>query len=492
MMLLSIIVLSLALPFFNIHALSWGENALGEQLKGIIEVGELTIVGTGENAVGKQTLGHDTNFNWWTILSYLYMLGVLATIIVKLVQLILLHRNIHSGVLWTDIKGGVKIYCHIKDIAPFSWFRTIVISEEDYNNNAKEILRHELGHIEHYHSLDILLVNVLEVIQWCNPLSWILASSLRDVHEYEADDAVLQSGVNAHQYQSLLIKKAVGSSSYAFANSFNHSLLKKRITMMLRKDSNPWMRSKALYILPVAVIALSAFATPEFNKKVETIAQDQTVYSDKVNETSKTKQVFVMENVALEKDIEEELIENILASAETNTDITENIDEDANISDKKMTVVSDSTKIKKEEVFETVDKMPEYPGGGPALMQYIAQNIRYPKKAQELGLMGRLIVQFEIHKDGGVHNIVPITLKGFKGNSADEITDAIVADTKKKWTLENRVMTTEEEAGIREGYKAIIEEGVRVVRDMPTWTPGEHKGKKVNVKFTIPMTFRLQ
>ena len=492
MILLSIIVLSLALPFFDIHVLTWGENGLGEQLKGVIEVGELTLVDTGEYIVGKQTLDHDTGFNWWTILSCLYIIGVIVTIIVKLIQLILLNRDIHSGVLWTDIRDGVKIYCHIKDIAPFSWFNTIVISETDYNNNAKEILCHEFGHIEHYHSLDILLVNVLEIVQWCNPLSWILAGSLRDVHEYEADDAVLQSGVSAYQYQLLLIKKAVGSSSYAFANSFNHSLLKKRITMMLRKDSNPWMKSKALYILPVAAIALSAFATPELTKQFERITQDHTVNSDKVNETSKIKQVFVKVNGAVDSDIVENLIDNKATSIETNSTLTENIDASANVSEKVMQTVSDSTKIKPEEVLDEVEKMPEFPGGTLALMQYISQNIRYPKKAQEMGLMGRLIVQFEIHKDGGIHNIKPVELNKFRGHSASEIVDNILADTKKKWALENKVMTAEEEEGIREGYHAIIEEGVLVVRKMPSWTPGENKGKKVNVKFTIPISFRLQ
>ena len=72
---------------------------------------------------------------------------------------------------------------------------------------------------------------------WMNPLVWLMESSFRDVHEYEADDAVLRSGVNASQYLLLLVKKAVGSSSYALANSFNHSLLKNRITMMLKKKS---------------------------------------------------------------------------------------------------------------------------------------------------------------------------------------------------------------------------------------------------------------
>ena len=129
---------------------------------------------------------------------------MIITALWKLVQIFLLYRTIHSCVLWKDRQNGITIYCHAQDIAPFSWFNTIVISENDYQNNANEILCHEIGHIRHYHSLDILLVNIIETIQWWNPLSWILASSLRDVHEYEADDEVLTSGVNIKQYQMLL------------------------------------------------------------------------------------------------------------------------------------------------------------------------------------------------------------------------------------------------------------------------------------------------
>ena len=174
------------------------------------------------------------SINWINVMLYIYFIGMITTALWKLVQICLLYRTIHSCVLWKDKQNGITIYCHAQDIAPFSWLNTIVISENDYQNNAKEILCHEIGHIRHYHSLDILLMNIIETIQWWNPLSWILASSLRDVHEFEADNEVRRSGVNIQEYQMLLIRKAVGSSSYAFANGFNHSLLKKRILELRR------------------------------------------------------------------------------------------------------------------------------------------------------------------------------------------------------------------------------------------------------------------
>ena len=99
----------------------------------------------------------------------------------------------------------------------------------------------------------------------------MLSTSLRDVHEYEADNYVLRQGVSMYEYQSLLLKTAVGSSSYAFANSFNHSLTKKRITMMKEQKTSPWMRCKSLYILPLSLVALCAFATPEATASLEKI-----------------------------------------------------------------------------------------------------------------------------------------------------------------------------------------------------------------------------
>ena len=108
--------------------------------------------------------------------------------------------------------------------------------------------------------------------QWFNPGAWLLKQELQNIHEYEADETVINEGVNAKEYQLLLIKKAVGTRLYSMANSFNHSKLKKRITMMLKEKSNPWARLKYLYVLPLAAIAVTAFARPEISEKMEEIS----------------------------------------------------------------------------------------------------------------------------------------------------------------------------------------------------------------------------
>ena len=166
----------------------------------------------------------------------------------------------------------VRLVVHDRDIAPFSWMRYIVLSRKDLEENGREILIHELAHIRNRHSWDLLLADLCIFVQWFNPAAWLLKQELQTLHEYEADETVLREGVDARKYQMLLIKKAVGTRLYSMANSFNHSKLKKRITMMLKEKSSPWARMKYLYVLPVAAITLTAFARPEISNELNEIS----------------------------------------------------------------------------------------------------------------------------------------------------------------------------------------------------------------------------
>ena len=444
-LLISIMLLSLVLPLCDFHALSIENNPIQDGMTTII-LPTVTIGAAEEMPVSD-------SINWINVMLYIYIIGMITTALWKLVQICLLYRTIHSCVLWKDRQNGITIYCHAQDIAPFSWFKTIVISENDYQNNAKEILCHEIGHIRHYHSLDILLVNIIETIQWWNPLSWILASSLRDVHEYEADDEVLTSGVNIKQYQMLLIRKAVGSSSYAFANSFNHSLLKKRITMMLKSKSNPWMRTKALYIIPVATIALSVFATPELNNRVSTISEAaQTTIEGKGTNNSAISQVSEPEIVATKQKT------SVIANDDKEKVLYQ--DRMAEIIKRKMQMQKASAEASNDNhkgmVFNVVEVMPEYPGGMKELMNYLGKSLKYPEKAKDAA--ARVIVTFVVEDDGNISNIKTVYFK-----SENEISE--------------------------EAKNALIEESERVVSNMPNWTPGKQNGENVAVNFTLPITY---
>ena len=231
--------------------------------------------------------------SWVQVVLLVYLAGILFLACRNIYSLICLFRLIHSG-KHEKLEKGVTLVVHNQEIAPFSWMKYIVISRKDLEENGREILIHEMAHIHHRHSVDLLVADICIFFQWFNPGAWLLKQELQNVHEYEADETVINEGVNAKEYQLLLIKKAVGTRLYSMANSFNHSKLKKRITMMLKEKSNPWARLKYLYVLPLAAIAVTAFARPEISEKVEEIS------AVKVNDLAEIVETKSEENVVKE------------------------------------------------------------------------------------------------------------------------------------------------------------------------------------------------
>ena len=201
----------------------------------------------------------------------IYVAGVAFFLCREVWSLFSLRRMIRGG-RHVSTDGGVKVVVVSGDVSPFSWMGNIVISEKDYADSPEYILVHERAHVAARHSVDILLCDLLIVFQWFNPAAWLLKAELQCVHEYEADSRVLSSGVNAADYQLLLIRKAVGDKLFSMANNLNQSSLKKRITMMLKEKSSPWARMKYLYVLPVAAITLTAFARPEISNELNEIS----------------------------------------------------------------------------------------------------------------------------------------------------------------------------------------------------------------------------
>ena len=519
MVLLSIMLLSLVLPFIDIHSWAWQSSPLQEPVQGFIEVGSPFILATGS---GGSPVTHavasnaDTlTINWWWIATALYAIGMLATLLFKLAQMIILYKTIRRGVLWKyKTAEGVTIYCHTGNIAPFSWMRSIVISEEDFECNETAILSHEMGHIRHWHSLDILLANVCQIVQWANPMAWLLASSLRDIHEYEADDAVLQAGIDATQYQNLLIKKAVGSSSYAFANSFNHSLLKKRITMMLNKKSNPWMRTKALYLIPVGVVALSAFATPVLTNHVSpaTVVADQASNGDKVTAIPTNEEIAEAQTVevaqqstttpkAIQEDTvhyagQAEYTETTASTDNTNTTDNANTSDNTEVGDTDNAEVDDTDNA----IFLFVDDHPTYKEGQEALIRELSQSLRYPAIAKEHGVSGRVMVQFVVEKDGTCSNIAVLdkpdgikskatVTKDMKIEASIHVKSSSKTSTDAETQKQEKTITEEEFLASK---KSLEDEAKRMVGlTSGKWNPGKHKGEVVRVRLTFPITFKL-
>lgn len=195
-----------------------------------------------------------------------------------------MYKIIHKGEE-THLDKGIHLFITKESITPFSWMKYIVVSQKDMNESGREILAHETAHIRNNHSIDLLIAEICILLHWFNPASWLIKQELQNIHEYEADESVIQQGIDAKKYQLLLIKKAVGSQRFnSMANSFNHSSLKKRITMMLKRKSNPWARLKYLFVLPLAAFTIAAFARPEISRELEKIS------IVKINETLSTKQ----------------------------------------------------------------------------------------------------------------------------------------------------------------------------------------------------------
>ena len=202
-------------------------------------------------------------FDWGVLLGIIDFAGLYAKMGWNVCNIVRVVRMTRRGQRIPRGNGSVLVLSD-RIRAPFSWMRYVVMSEEDYACGGGTILVHEQAHQRLGHSWDLLLVDLLGCLQWFNPAMWLLRVELRAVHEYEADEQVLRCGVDAKDYQMLLIKKAVGGRWYSIANSLNHSNLKNRITMMLRKRSSRWARAKALYVLPLACLALGAFAQTSY------------------------------------------------------------------------------------------------------------------------------------------------------------------------------------------------------------------------------------
>lgn len=468
---------------------------------------------------------------WPLVLLAVYGVGVLFFLGRNLLSLIRLGQLL-QGTRREDIHRYVAdaprilLFVYERGIAPFSWMRCIVIARKDLEEDGRPILLHELAHIRCGHSWDLLLADLCCFVQWFNPAAWILKQELQAVHEYEADEAVLRAGVNAREYQLLLIKKAVGTRLYSMANSLNHSKLKKRITMMQRRKSNPWARAKLLYVLPLAAVAVAAFARPEV--------------SGVSNQLSDAK---VTDLAAIVK------AESVKSAVEPQDSVK----------------YQWKTGWKVKGIVPRLESynVPEFPGGEEAQRKFLAENLRYPQEAREQGIEGKVVVKFTLSDETGevqnprvVRSVHPAldaealrlvkamprwTVAGdpdkgklksveiempieFKldGQPLSKVYDKVnelpqfpggnhalfqfIKDNQrypqiaKENGIQGRVILqfVVDETGkvsdpkvLRSVDPSLDAEAIRIVKAMPRWTPGMQDGKAVAVRYTLPVNFSL-
>lgn len=575
-MLVGIMLVSLVMPMF--HFTTSHPTTLNEEVyivQNYIEHDTTPIIVTAQQAQG---------ITWIQALTWIYMAGVVLMLILTLVQVTSLIRFMSSGVRHTDTQGNTVIL-HNNDVPPFSIFRYIVMSVKDYESCRQYILTHEQEHIRLGHTYDLLLLQGMKTLMWFNPFIWFLSRDLKAVHEYEADQAVINQGIDAKSYQQLLVMKVVGNRLQPFTNNLNHGSLKKRIVMMYQKPSNRWLMLKALCAIPVAALTINTFATPIETDPVEDMVKTlettnvpafnevkETLPSPKTAEEASEEKPFAIttdsnniddnplilingHEVKIPADIKTidgetlgkmlhinkediasvtvlkngaataiygEKAKNGVISIETkafqaqpkDTVVVKNeVSDVLNISsavniDELMEKLPGAEKhedgsitingkvVKKillqgqevydddddDPVFEVTEEPAQYPGGQAALMQYLAQNIRYPKISAENGVQGRVIVQFVVEKDGSLSNFAVVKKSG----------DTITKNAQSGITVNALGSATEENKVPQEAFDALNAEAVRVLREMPKWIPAKQRGQEVRMRYTLPITFRLQ
>ena len=444
---------------------------------------------------------------WWqTALPVVYWSGVmmiLLHIILSISKVCILIRRCEKH----RQADGTVIAVADGEVSPFSWMHYIVVPRSDYAHPDRAILLHEREHVRRHHSWDVLLVDILTSFQWFNPTMWMLRTDLRAIHEYEADAAVLSSGADARQYQYLLVRKAMAAAGYSVVNGINHSTLKQRITMMNNPKRNRYSWLKAMYVLPVVAVSLFASAKSVTDYKVAGSAATASSKSAVAPAPMAVSSAAVMESIVQQKVAREDTakLKNLLVvvdGKEYPYSKLENLDPSsiASISvfkDKSHiakygpkgangVIVVTTKKAQAEEAkengaFNVVDVMPQFNGGPSAMMQYLSQNVKYPTVAQDNSVQGRVVVSFVVKSDGSVAD-PQVVYNGTK------FTPVKPAEGEHKDVKIKSSVTPEEEAA---GKEALAQEALRVVSSMPAWTPGKKDGKPVNVKYNIPISFRM-
>ncbi len=430
---------------------------------------------------------------WEVVLPVIYIIGIAATLGHTLLSLARVWQLIRRSERYPQPDGTTICVTADAAVAPFSWMHYIVMNRGDYEAHDAAILAHERGHVRLRHSLDVVLVDLLTALQWFNPAMWMLRQDLRAIHEYEADGEVLSQGINARQYQYLLISKAASIGGYSIANGISHSTLKNRIHMMTNRKSKSSHLLKLLALLPIIGAALALNARTVTSYVYDKAHDPQSVNTQQASTSTPSSDIgtltsdaslseqddgktFKMRGIVKDKETGDPIVGAIIQIANSKAGTVTDLDGAFSIDVKKGDAVaaayvgyaSDVIVVKekqdsyvfvlekdgsagKDKTYDVVEVMPQFPGGSAAMMQYLMKNIRYPEESFKNNIQGRVIVSFTVGKDGS-------------------ISDAHI---------------------MRHISPQLDAEALRVINTMPNWTPGMQDGKPVAVKYAVPVTFRI-
>jgi TonB family protein len=442
-----------------------------------------------------QTNAQGNLLNVETILTGIIMTGCLflsAKLLWQTFKVIQVIRK--SAIIKTD---SIKVVLTNKFSFPFSFFSYVLVNPSFSKKEIREIVAHESAHIAQKHWIDLVLTESLRTIQWFNPMAWLYSHFIRQNHEFLADQSALQCSNDPAVYKAVLINQLAGGEAIRLGHSFNYSLNKKRFTMMKNMHTSGTRKLKMFLIIPATAIIFYAFAQPRYLSSKE-ITKDHPVEQITENGQNEIKGVVVDENgnplhgtsiiiknthTGTISDKNGEFILNGVASDSKivfsymgyKTILAEPVFKD------EMKIVMQKKKFRMdsihvigykeptpkdqqgsndasghkssdEPVFFVVEDPPKFPGGEKALNKFLAENIKYPKKAQEKNLEGEIIVEFNISDTGEVSNI----------------------------------QTPNPHPA------SLAEEARRVVSLMPAWEPGKQRGKSIEVSYALPIRFTLQ
>lgn len=498
--LLCFFAVSAAVPLLNIQTWITEQEPMAAMadLYASVVLPEFTVAAEANPTDWKSVISTYVHIAYWGVVALLMMRLVLQ--LASIIRLACRCRKIEIG--------NTSVHLLPKADGPFSFFQWIFIhpsshTEEEFN----EILTHEQTHTRQWHSIDVIISELVCIFCWCNPFAWLMKREIRTNLEYMADARVLADGYDSKTYQYHLLGLAHHKAAATIYNSFNVLPLKKRIKMMNKKRTKEIGRTKYLMFLPLAALLMivsniesvartTKEITSEVIKSVESPMEQpapeaptpqavpqpeqdsgKVTYKGKVvDENGKPVQgveifsdmKFMREKVMTKEDgsFEFQLSKeapivfiNRTGSTPKSFGFPKERLADVNrnnwivvYNEKWHDIIQSEPGTPDNPIFEVVEDMPEFPGGGmPALMEYLSKNIKYPKAAQKNGTQGRVTVQFVVEKDGSISNVK--TLRG-----VDQELD---------------------------------KEAIRVISTMPKWKPGTQRGEAVRVKFTVPIAFRL-
>ena len=276
---------------------------------------------------------------WLIIISTVYFAGFIIVLGSNIASYMRLYALLHKS--QAEDMDGIKVLIADMDMPSFSWGKHIVISRADLESNPA-IYTHEKMHIKCRHSIDLMLHSLISMIHWFNPLVWIARMELKMLHEYEADELTLKTGINPTQYQLLLVRKTVDAKQFQMANGFYHSKLKNRIIMINKKKTNRWMRLAYVICIPAIIGAMCCCSQRKGN------------------------------------------------NAQTGTPAATE------------TVTETAATVPYSEIFEK----PTFNGGDAnSFAQWVYGQIKYPQQCIDEQIQGRVVLQFTINKVGEVADV---------------------------------------------------------------------------------------